>query len=748
MRHATYASSQAARQLARALLCAIMICLGAPHDGRAQTTGGTTGGTTGSATDAIAPRGTPQADEAKKKYGIQVVKPAGKFDQDVIEMIKNGTFADVPITDKPITARPVAAKVVEEAWGAVDAKLRAGARPRDEIKPLVAALASRGLRDDTTRALAGAEIVREQLRAKKMTAQVASDALDDLQAIAPDLPDLQLIRAGLVARHDPAQLVTAAQAWSRAQPLLWAWPDAGLPLRYTIIWTLLLAIAASAVVFVLAQVQRNLGVAAHDLTRVLPRGMSDRQALVALTLAVALPSLLLGSPLLALMIALAIVACVQQPGERLVTLLLWLTLLALPSTERVLADHLTYTDSLAARLQRAQYGGCDRPCVAAIDAAREAEEDPTLRAEAAYTLMLAHMRQGDLKRARRAMPLKGVLDEEAARKLSPELRGRALNAHAAMLLVGERPAATQAVELLGRAVKLTPESAAPHYNTMRAYQALNKKPLVDAALAEASKREPVRVSVAGRLDRRDLSSALMLDPAPLDTFWRLHVSARRQSTRPAPSPLRPAWRRALGSLPLGAVGGLGLLGFALSMLTLGAVLVRNTSTPCPRCGMARDPHDGALNGDHPECHNCYTTFVAGSLLDHQTRAANEAFLGRRIWLRHLLRRVGAIVAPGSGYIMAGYALTGWLMTLCAAFALLWLIPPPGLTWRSPTSMLGAPTGALVVIVLLGVVIVPLSISAAARELADARLKTRRHVGARTRPKDQHDNRPPHLRDAR
>jgi hypothetical protein len=124
---------------------------------------------------------------------------------------------------------------------------------------------------------------------------------------------------------------------------------------------------------------------------------------------------------------------------------------------------------------------------------------------------------------------------------------------------------------------------------------------------------------------------------------------------------------------------LGWLG--LIVLGLGAPLAlgRKTSTPCPKCGLPRDPKLAeAKTGNHHLCINCYKTFVTGAGLDYHARIYNERVLGRRQSLLGLARRVLSIVTPGLGHHLAGRADVGFPLTFIMVFGALLIWRPLGI----------------------------------------------------------------------
>ena len=118
------------------------------------------------------------------------------------------------------------------------------------------------------------------------------------------------------------------------------------------------------------------------------------------------------------------------------------------------------------------------------------------------------------------------------------------------------------------------------------------------------------------------------------------------------------------------------------LLSLPLYLSGRTSTPCPKCGMARDPNDSERTGDHRYCLPCYRTFVSGAELDYNARVHNERVLGRRERFQDVLRRVLSLLLPGSGHAEAGHGLGGFLLAFSVLFGVGILLRPMGL-WRPP-----------------------------------------------------------------
>src|SRR5699024_7129936 len=139
---------------------------------------------------------------------------------------------------------------------------------------------------------------------------------------------------------------------------------------------------------------------------------------------------------------------------------------------------------------------------------------------------------------------------------------------------------------------------AAYFNLMRAYQMQDDRDSAVKALEQAISEDLNAVRAHLGLQRRDVNSFLLVEPLPAEVFWQRHLAQHDESV----SAIQPVWRALAGPVfrlehaPL--AGGAGIL---LVLLGLPLALLGRTSTPCPNCGLARDPGDAEETANHRYC---------------------------------------------------------------------------------------------------------------------------------------------------
>jgi tetratricopeptide (TPR) repeat protein len=515
-------------------------------------------------------------------------------------------------------------------------------------------------------------LIEQEHKAGRLPTQQAIDSLKAVERLVPELPHPRLARARLTFEAEPARLPEAARAWSQGVKLGLQRPETVLPATINMVMLATAAALATALLFLLGQVIRQLGIVAYDLARALPAGFSSNQATILLLAAILLPGLLTQSPLLAGVTLLVILSLVQLPAERAVTIALCALLATLPLVDELVARRLLFVGSPEQALMNAQHGYCPKSCIEALPAALD-HDKPLLT----YTRALARWRAGELDAP---LALAGELESWP----DAMMRGRGYNLLGAALLAAER--GEEAIAALDKAEQLDAMSAAPAFNAMRAHQLLGQTEAANQALTRANNRDLYAVSDRIELKRRDHNTYLLVEPLPAMRFWQ--AAERRLATEPAPPIIGQLWPYIAGpNLPLQAAHGLGALGIVLAIAGAGLVKRGKTSTPCPRCGMARDPHDAKHTGGHPECLLCYQTFVGGVRLDFGTKLAAEKLLQQRSATQRTMRRVGAAILPGTGHFLAGRAVEGVLIAWGFIFGAA-LLYNPAAVWRPPADLRG------------------------------------------------------------
>lgn len=483
-------------------------------------------------------------------------------------------------------------------------------------------------------------------------------------SLAPHLPYAQFELARWEVETSLSTSYRAISPYMNGVSTAYGWLD--LRIGWALKWAMILFMAASIafIGFVLAQLLRYFGIAAYDGTRVLPRGFSSTQTVILLVAIVLVPGLLMQSPLLSMILLLALVIPFQQINERIVSICFFALIAALPFADDNLGQFLTYPGSDAQNLLHAHYHGCDEACHDWLESLAEDDEYGVAR----FVERTAAFRTASHEQM---LELHDWFGEHEPERDS-DLAANWLNLEGGVAIaVGE---SEEALDPLEEATRADPMAAAPWFNQMRAYQILDEEGPSQQALEAAFNRDLNATSQRLDYTRRDAHSFLMLDLVDSDLIWRHHAPKADD----APSLLSPFWTLAAGErLELRWAPWIGFVGILLVLLTLPLYLRRTISAPCPKCGLARDPQEAEQTGDHHYCFPCYQTFVSGSALEYHARIHSEATLGRRDRLQSFLRRAFSLITPGVGHILGGHAIRGILAFLALTTGALLLLYPLG-----------------------------------------------------------------------
>lgn len=486
--------------------------------------------------------------------------------------------------------------------------------------------------------------------------------------MAPELPypALELARQRIHDQGAPhraiAPFVEGVRRGMNSPDVCMAWV-----LKFAIFALLSVLVGLGA--FMLAQLLRYFGVAAYDGTRWLPRGFSSNQTVIVLVALVIVPGLLLRSPLASLLIMLALVIPFQQLNERAVSAFFLAVVLALPSLDVALSRMVLFPGSPAQTLAHEHLRGCDEACLARL------EEGTTPAQE--YAAAVALFRTGTPEAMARVVEL-----AEAATPTSRLFKAQWANLQGAALIAQAESEA--ALDHLERAEMLLPQAPEPHFNRMRALQLSGDEEGGYDALDQAVRHGLESVGRYLDTGRRDANSLLMIIPLQSAQIWEEHLVYTE--TISSISMISPFWQALAGpQLPLSLAPYLGGAGLLWLFLTLQPYLRQRVSTPCPKCGLARDPEDARELGGHHYCLPCYQTFVSGATLDYHARVQSETTLGRRDRFQSFLRRSLSLLLPGTGHVLGGHALRGTLAFMALSFGAFWLMNPMGL-WRPPAEL--------------------------------------------------------------
>ncbi len=622
---------------------------------------------------------------------------AQKRDQSLEKMLEKAEIQGEKATKQPVGRSSVKQVNLDVNWRLFKRVLDKGEDGSEQLR----ALAQDGRSFGRPQQAAYSFAVTTQA-GRQEAPDAAYSLFESAQDLAPRFPYPHFAEARWIIMNDPGQFTRAAVAYADGVKAGTEWADMLFPWSLKLLLYALLAFFSASLLFMLGQVIRQFGTVAYDIARVLPRGFSSNQAVVILVGLALVPGLLLQSPLIAALTFLAIASVPQRLHERAITALVFGSLIMLPAVEKWMTNLATYQGSEAQLLFRVQHTGCKDACLEDLNSRLEKSPDNELLR---YTVLLAEYRTGKRKSVER------VAEEALSHEWSPSVKPYAQTLGGAALVA--RAKTDEAIEVLQEARYGVPESAAPLFNVMRAHQMNDSVDEASAALTEASSREVSRVNRFLSYERRDVNSYLMVDELPTSILWKQHLASEPQMR-----PIQPFWRSLAGpKIPFEQGAPLGWLG--LIILGLGAPLAlgRKTSTPCPRCGLPRDPKEAhEKTGNHRLCTSCYRTFVTGAGLDYHARIYNERVLGRRESMLGLARRVLSVLTPGLGHHLAGRSDVGFPLTFILTFGALLIWRPLGMIRPAQEIIWAHWAGEVVVAWILVVVGVVIALGAAGQDV--------------------------------
>lgn len=588
-----------------------------------------------------------------------VPAPAHAQRDAALEAMLKTSNEERPTADpSPVPKSSVSLVNLRVHWGLWKRVAAEGQSGKDELEALEHDGRSLGHVNQVVQALAVSAVAMQQ-----KDVLVGKEMFEGARMLAPDLPYVEFAASNYILDRD----ITSVRYW--AVPLIqgfkkaWFWPDTRFTWALKGLLLVLAAFGLATFAFIIGQTIRHFGIVSYDLARSLPRGFSSNQTVVLLMTAVVAPTIIFRSLFLGAIVLLVILSFAQNLRERFISALVFAGCVVLPLADKQAFDLASFAGGTTQALIRAQYEHCDAGCIEDLEMRHSAAPADELLL---YTRLLAGYRTGETAEHRR------IVESVSSTPWSPEIAPYAYNlSGASQIALG---GAKQAVEDLNRARSGLLHSAAPSFNLMRAYQIMDESEQSSAAFREAAARNLDSVSQFMRFTRRDVNSYLMAPPLPLELFWKHHLTSSRNEV----SVITPWWNAIAGpKIGLEAstlAGGVGFL-----FVLLGGVLRRSVpmSTPCPRCGLARDPSDDQTTGAHAYCLPCYRTFVTGAGLDYNARIYNETVLGRRDKMNGFLRRVLCLVVPGAGHHAAGRALVGFALTFFLCLGIMLVLVPNG-----------------------------------------------------------------------
>lgn len=600
---------------------------------------------------------------------------AQQLDGEVEALLKKLDNDEANYEKKPVPPSSVDAINLDVHWRLFKRVSQSDSAGVKEIQAFTRDGISLGYRNFPAYSTAVQAVTTGKMERGEITQQDASRLYESARALAPDLPYPAFAYSAHLMRHNLGRLPAIVSLYLDGVQLGYTWLDTRIPWGLKLASLALLAFLGASLLFLFAQLLRNFGILAYDFSRVLPTGFSSNQTVILAVAMVIVPGLLLRSSLLSALIMLAVLSLVQNHRERFVTALIFGALLALPTMDQYLSKQITWPGSEAQRVFHAQYLGCDSTCEDALEQSwlDAGGEDPVLT----YANAFLKYRSGTPAELENLL---GMLDE--VKQWPAELRPSVDNLRGATLVALARP--DEAIVHLEAARAATQKGSAPtraaaSFNLMRAHQMNDDRGSATAAYDDAIRIDLGALRSHLALERRDVNSFLIVNPLPSDVFWQRHQAQAQEVVSIA----TPVWRSLAGpNLPIERTPLLGGVGILFVLLGLPLTLGRRTSTPCPHCGMARDPRDAPKTGDHRYCLPCYQTFVSGASLEYSARVHNEKVSGRRERFQEFLRRALSLLMPGTGHCQAGHAVFGFLVIFGTLFGIALLWRPMGI-WRAP-----------------------------------------------------------------
>jgi len=298
-----------------------------------------------------------------------------------------------------------------------------------------------------------------------------------------------------------------------------------------------------------------------------------------------------------------------------------------------------------------------------------------------------HKREGRLERAR-ALYQKGL-------ELAPTSGEGHNNLGVVYVAQG---AVAKAKEEFQLAIELAPKLAEPHHNLAKIYFRMTDLGAGEQSRARAIALDP---EIMERSPDDDGRLNVGLIDAPMPTR---EIEALARAERPLDDAGHQLQARLAGVLPPSTWGVAPFLGLVLLLLGAGVSSGLRTARPCQRCGRSACGRCDSEVGKGAECAQCVNAFRRESKVSPQVRAAKEASIRRFQKLRRFASYVFGAVAPGSGQMILGRTVIGFifltLFSLCVTGAVISLdwVPDPFPIASAPasfrTALLGGAAGLI------------------------------------------------------
>lgn len=414
---------------------------------------------------------------------------------------------------------------------------------------------------------------------------------------------------------------------------------------YRVVWYSMLGLT---VLFLLSQLGRHFKFAAYDLASVFSHVVPVLWAGLVIGCAALLPAILFRSPLMAIGLGFVAVWAYQGRSERIVSILVFAGLLAMPLLAQRIGGLVASSASVSSFLQEAQDSPCDGRCRSQLT---NLTEHPTFGPYAGYTRALLLTRQGGEDDLRSAWDL---LDEqrfdEQAQPSADLLRATIL------ALSGYGGDARGDYQELVDAESLTSDQlVVAHFNLARVFEDLGSAESRDEHLSLAREHDHEKVLEAIRVGDRRTNLWLMTTGMPSEVLYSMAV---RLDSEAAWSARDERWSSLAGHVAP-TVMQIVLLCFLCFCLLL-TVLRRQIkpSKGCPKCGSVMSIRETPTEAGAGYCCDCYQLFMEGASLNAQERLSFEKSVELH---QHGLRRrivIGNVAASGAGFLLSGRAWLG------------------------------------------------------------------------------------------
>lgn len=470
------------------------------------------------------------------------------------------------------------------------------------------------------------------------------------ERLAPHSAEPHLLRYSQSWPGTPWAIVSAIGNLATGYQLAMRSPEVAIVMGLHLWQTVIAVFSVFFAVFLLVQLSRYVAPVANDLSRLFGGLVNKSWVIVSLAVALVFLGVCFGSPIISALALVIVFWAYQRLSERVISLLLVVTILVLPMITGQMGQLVASDQSTSEFFHRAQTDVCDEACWARLDAilASDPTNEPAILVKA-----LNLLRRGLNPAVEQASAL---LDDS---QFSPENTAIAelLKGIASILQGDMETAATHLQAAKDQAETGSFLSLVAHFDHFRTLEHLGREQ------AEESLRVAELIDhdfVIRFLDKSVLRTNrwIMMTGLPADALYRFALSSGEAGVNRATAEV---WRDVGGVLsPLAlravAVGSLLFLG----LLTLFGGS-RKHSSKCSACGSVY------VRTLKEHCGDCDSLFMEGEKLSSDRRRVLESKMGRYADRKQRITIVGNLLGGGHGFLFAGSAWIGApLLVLWAA----------------------------------------------------------------------------------